>query len=288
MTAFFLFKNLAFLYRVCYISGMKSAKFAICYNPKIQDSVDLKDSLFEILKKCNVFAEVLDIDNLKCGFDFAFIIGGDGTILRAARFFAGSKTAIFGVNLGRLGFLSQSSKEHLEDVVDKILEGKFRIEERIMLQNDDNLALNDFVIKGSSLARASKFTLKINGNPICDYLADGLIISTPTGSTAYGLSAGGPVVVPGLGVIVIVPICPHTLNARPLVIPDTDVISISVEDREGGFVVSGDGQNCFSVKGDIIVKKSEKTARLALLDGFDFYSVLRGKLYWGTSPAKLV
>lgn len=267
---------------------MKTSKFAICYNPKIQDSVDLKDTLFKILKKRNMFVEVLDIDNLKSGFDFAFIIGGDGTILRAARFFAGSETPVFGINLGRLGFLSQSSKEHVEAVVDKILEGKFRIEERIMLQNDNNLALNDFVIKGNSLARASKFTLKINQKPVCDYLADGLIISTPTGSTAYGLSAGGPVVVPGLGVIVIVPICPHTLNARPLVIPDTDIISISVEDRDGGFVVSGDGQNCFSVNDDIVVKKSEKTAKLALLDDFDFYSVLRGKLHWGTSPAKLI
>ncbi len=266
---------------------MKAKKYAICFNAEIQDSVDLKNALFEILKNHNMSVEVFDIDNLKGGFDFAFVIGGDGTILRAARFFAGYQIPVFGVNLGRLGFLSQSSKEHLDEVVNKIIEGKFRIEERIMLKSADNLALNDFVIKGNSLARASKFTLKINGNSVCDYLADGLIISTPTGSTAYGLSAGGPVVVPGLGVIVIVPICPHTLNARPLVIPDSEVISVSVEDRDNGFVVSGDGQNCFSVNSHIEVKKAEVKARLALLDDFDFYSVLRGKLHWGTSPAKI-
>lgn len=265
---------------------MNSCNFAICYNPNIQESVELKDSLFEIMNKRGMSACVLDIDNLKDGFDFAFVIGGDGTILHAARFFAGCKTSVFGINLGRLGFLSQSSKEHLECVVDNILDGKFRIEERIMLQSGDSLALNDFVIKGNSLAHASQFTLKINGSTVCDYLADGLIISTPTGSTAYGLSAGGPVVVPGLGVMVVVPICPHTLNARPLVIPDTSIVSISVDCRENGFVLSGDGQSCFSQNCDIVIKKSEKTVRLALLADFDFYSVLRGKLHWGISPAK--
>ena len=266
---------------------METKKYAICFNPKIQNSIDVKDALMGILVAKKMLVEVLDVDNLKGGFDFAFVIGGDGTILRAARFFSQYKTPIFGVNLGRLGFLSQSSKEHLEDVVDKIINEKFHIEERIMLQSGDSIALNDFVIKGNSLARAAKLSLKINGKPVCDYLADGLIISTPTGSTAYGLSAGGPVIVPGLGVIEIVPICPHTLNARPLVIPDDSVISISIENRDDGFVVSGDGQNCFEVYSDVEIKKAENTARLALLDGFDFYSILRDKLHWGTSPAKI-
>ena len=266
---------------------MKAKKYAICFNHKIQNSIDVKNSLLQIIHSQGMEVEALEIDNLRDGFDFAFVIGGDGTILRAARFFAQYGIPIFGVNLGRLGFLSQSSKEHLEDVVEKIIGEKFHIEERLMLQSSENLALNDFVIKGNSLVRATKLVLKINGKEICDYLADGLIISTPTGSTAYGLSAGGPVIAPGLGVIEVVPICPHTMTARPLVISADSVISISVEDRESGFVLSADGQNCFEVYSEIDIRKAPYKAKLALLDDFDFYSILRDKLHWGTSPAQI-
>lgn len=266
---------------------MKAKKYAICFNTKIQNSIDVKNSLLQIIQSQGMEVEALDIDNLKEGFDFAFVIGGDGTILRAARFFAQFSIPIFGVNLGRLGFLSQWSSSNLEEVVDKILNEKFHIEERLMLQCGENLALNDFVVKGNSLARATKLALKIDGKAVCDYLADGLIISTATGSTAYGLSAGGPVIAPGLGVMEVVPICPHTMTARPLVISANSVISVSVQDRDAGFVLSADGQNCFEIYSDIEIGKAPFKARLALLDGFDFYSILRDKLHWGTSPAKI-
>lgn len=266
---------------------MKSQKFVICYNNKIQNSVDVKNLLSKILEERNIFPAIVDIDNLCQGFDFAFIIGGDGTILKAARFFAKSDTAIFGINLGRLGFLSQSSQKYLENSVEKILSGQFHVEQRLMLESGDKIALNDFVIKGNSHGRTAKLSLKINGNAVCDYLADGLIISTPTGSTAYGLSAGGPVLAPNLEAFVVVPICPHTLTARPLVIPDSEVITVSMSDCENGFVVSIDGQNFFDCKSDIIIKKSLYKAKLALLDDSDFYSILRDKLHWGTSPANI-
>lgn len=266
---------------------MKFKKYVICYNNKIQNSVDVKDVLVEILHKQGLSADVHNIDDLKSGYDFAFIIGGDGTILKAARFFAKYKTPIFGINLGRLGFLSQSSQEHIETSVNKILDEKFHIEERIMLQSGDNIALNDFVIKGNSHGRTAKLSLKINGKAVCDYLADGLIISTPTGSTAYGLSAGGPVLAPNLEAFVIVPICPHTLTARPLVIPYAEIVTVAVDNSENGFVVSTDGQNFYKCDSDIEIKKSEFKARLALLDDTDFYSLLRGKLHWGISPANI-
>ena len=266
---------------------MRVKNFAVCYNNKIQNSVDAKNNLTQLLIEQNVSCEVLDIDNLKDGFDFAFVIGGDGTILKAARFFAKFDTPIFGINLGRLGFLSQTSREYLMQSVQKILQGQFHIEERIMLQSGDNLALNDFVIKGNSHGRTARLSLKINGNAVCDYLADGLIISTPTGSTAYGLSAGGPVLAPKLEAFVIVPICPHTLTARPLVIPDNELVTVSMEDCENGFVVSTDGQNFYECNADIEIKKSLHNAKLALLDDSDFYTLLRDKLRWGTSPAKM-
>lgn len=260
-------------------------KFAVCYNKDIQNSVTVKDTLVEILFDCKVSADVLDIDNLKPGYDFVFVIGGDGTILKTARFYAKSETPIFGINLGRLGFLSQSSREHLKSSVEKILAGKYFVEDRIMLQSGDNLALNDFVIKGTLTGRTSRFSLKINDKFVCDYLADGIIVSTPTGSTAYGLSAGGPVLTPSLNAIVIVPICPHTLTARPLVIPDSEIITVSAGKEDVNYVVSTDGQNFYEFKSEIKIKKSDYIAKLALLEDSDFYSILRNKLHWGVSPA---
>ena len=195
---------------------MKMKNFAVCYNQEISHSVEIKDRLVKILLAKGLSVDVLDIDGLKEGFDFVFVIGGDGTILKTARFYAKYKTPIFGINLGRLGFLSQSSKEDIEKSVDEILEGHFIIEDRIMLQSGDFSALNDFVIKGQDMGRTSRFSLKINDKFVCDYLADGIIVSTPTGSTAYGLSAGGPVLSPSLNVFEIVPICPQDRKSTRL------------------------------------------------------------------------
>ncbi len=258
--------------------------FAICFNPNIEHSVEIKDSLLGILEKKNLKAEALDIDNLKSGFDFAFVIGGDGTILKTSRFYAKYETPVFGINLGRLGFLSQSSKEGLEQSVEKILGGKFFVEDRIMLQCGNYTAVNDFVLKCSSMGRTSKFILKINGKPVCDYLADGIIISTPTGSTAYGLSAGGPVLTPALQAFVIVPICPHTLTARPLVITDTEKITVCVDEDKEHYLYA-DGQEPVLFNKEINIEKSAYKVKLALLENSDFYTVLRDKLHWG-APLK--
>ena len=258
--------------------------FAICYNPKISHSIDVKDELLKILSSKGINAAILNIDNLKSGFDFVFVIGGDGTILKTARFFAKFQTPVFGINLGRLGFLSQSSRKNLEQSVDKILANEYIIQDRIMLKSSKYSALNDFVIKGCDFGRASKFSLKINNKYVCDYLADGIIISTPTGSTAYGLSAGGPVINPSLNVFVIVPICPHTLAARPLVIPDTEKITVCTE-KDTKYVLAADGQEFYEFDEEIKIEKLEYNAKLALLDNCNFYSVLREKLYWASTPS---
>ena len=259
---------------------MEMKNFAICFNQNVVNSVEVKDKLLNILFTRGISASTLNIDELKDGFDFVFVIGGDGTILKTARFYAKFQTPVFGINLGRLGFLSQSSKEDLEKSVDKILEGEFIVEERIMLQSGNYTALNDFVLKCSSMGRTSKFILKINGKPVCDYLADGIIISTPTGSTAYGLSAGGPVLTPSLEAFVIVPICPHTLTARPLVISDNEKITVCVDEAKEHYLYA-DGQENILFNKEINIEKSTLKVKLALLENSDFYSVLSDKLHWG-------
>ncbi len=263
---------------------MKPKNFAVCYNKKISGSAEVKDMLVGLLKQNNIKPKICDIDNLKGVADFVFVIGGDGTILKAARYYAKSGIPVFGVNLGRLGFLSQTSKNRINSSVQKILDGKFIVEERIMLQSGSFSALNDFVIKGCAASRTSRFSLKINGRFVCDYLADGIIISTPTGSTAYGLSAGGPVLAPSLKSFVIVPICPHTLTARPLVIPDGETVTVCAKDFKTKYLVSCDGQEFKEFTKEITIKKSDAAAKLALLDNSDFYAVLQDKLHWGISP----
>ena len=151
-----------------------------------------------------------------------------------------------------------------------------------MLSSLDSVALNDFVIKGCDSSRTSKLYLEINGKEVCDYIADGLIISTPTGSTAYGLSAGGPVIYPTMDAISIVPICPHTLNARPLVVPVTEVITVKSGDKL--LSVSIDGYESKSCVEKITIKTAPQKAILAFLNKGRFYTVLRNKLHWGISP----
>lgn len=266
---------------------MNKKSYAVVYNSNIVNSVDTKNELIKILNNNNVTADSLSIDELKSGYDFVFVIGGDGTILKASRFYAGTNAPIFGINLGRLGFLSQSSASSIASATKKILNGEYYTENRVMLQYGKNTALNDFVIKSSLSGRTSRFTLKINGKNVCNYLADGIIISTPTGSTAYGLSAGGPVLTPSLEAFVIVPICPHTLTARPLVVPDSEQITISAAEGNSSYFFSADGQEFMEVNSEINIKKANAAVKLDLLDGAEFYSVLRDKLHWGTSPAKI-
>ena len=258
--------------------------YAICYNPLIDNSKDVMDELRQILSSKNIEANIHSIDDLSSGYDFVFVIGGDGTILKVARFYSEYNTPVFGVNLGRLGFLSQASRDNLEFAVEQILSGNYKVEKRMMLKCHNNVALNDFVIKGDISSRTSRFALQINDKFVCEYLADGIIISTPTGSTAYGMSAGGPVLAPDVEAITIVPVCPHTFSARPIVISSNDKIKIlSCPNQK--YIVSADGQNVFDFSDDLVIEKSQNYANLALLNENDFYSVLRNKLHWGISPA---
>ena len=255
-------------------------KINVVFNKEISAYSDVLGSLEGILIKKHIDFQSFDIDNMQEYGDFTFVIGGDGTLLKSARFYAG--TPVLGINLGRLGFLAQAGADEIERAVESVLNGQYSTEERIMLEAGNSLALNDFVIKGCKLSRTSKFYLEINNKFVCDYIADGLIISTPTGSTAYGLSAGGPVLYPSLDALVIVPICPHTLNARPLVVPSGEVITVKTTDKL--LSVAADGSDTTECVKEISIIKSGKKALLAFINDDSFYSVLRNKLHWGISP----
>src|SRR5574344_697008 len=267
------------------VNSSVNKKFAIVFNQNVKNYKSTLEAVSSALLVRNIKNETFSIDELKEGFDFVFVIGGDGTLLKAARFYSKSQTPVFGINLGRLGFLSQAKECEINRAVEDILQENYKVEDRIMLEADDEkLALNDFVIKGASAFRTSKFSLSINDKFVCEYLADGLIVSTPTGSTAYGLSAGGPVLAPSLNAIAIVPLCSHTLTARPLVIPSSEKISITTGDASPSFIVISDGQNSYSVNSEITIKQACTSAKLALLNDDEFYFVLRDKFHWGIAP----
>ena len=265
------------------------SKVGIFYNKENQKANHIAFSVEKILKIKGIICDVLTTDCFSADITFAIVLGGDGTILKTARFYSKYQVPILGINLGRLGFLSQAKATQVEAAIEYVLKGTFKIEDRIMLTALDGKmnALNDIVIKGDGFSRTSRLYVHINDNIVCDYLADGIIISTPTGSTAYTLSAGGPILFPTLDAMVIVPICPHTMNARPIVIPSCEVIKVTSSQNKPLLKISADGQNTFDLglNESIEIKKSEFCAKLLLLNlqKNSFYSVLKEKLHWGLS-----
>ncbi len=257
-------------------------KINLIFNKYIPDYKKALEIIEKALLTYKVEFQTFDLEKMEDFGNISFVIGGDGTLLRAARFYSKFNVPVLGINVGRLGFLAQAGVNDINGVIEAIQEGRFCVEDRIMLQSGEYIALNDFVIKGCNPSRTSKFFLEINGKFVCDYIADGLIISTPTGSTAYGLSAGGPVLHPELDAIVIVPICPHTLNARPLVVPSREHITVKTSDDL--LSVSIDGFETIKCVEKTSVKIAPNKAKLAFLKNNNFYSVLRNKLHWGVSP----
>ena len=220
------------------------------------------------------------------------VFGGDGTILRAARSAAPHGIPILGVNLGGFGFLAEVSGPELEPALHRILEGDYELDERMMLRASveregravqEFLALNDIVVTKSGYARLLKLRTLVNGEHLATHLADGWIVATPTGSTAYSLSAGGPIVHPAVDGIVLTPICPHSLNARAVVVSGEDTVAIQVEPTGPPPILTVDGQEGYPLQpGDgVQVGRSSHRARLVRLGGGGFYKRLRAKLTWG-------
>jgi len=274
-------------------------KISVVFNPEIEGADELALKIARKFNGANALsapAHAAEVFSMSEKRDvetptFVIVVGGDGTLLKAARYYAQFNIPIFGFNMGRLGFLAQAKPDEVDYVYEKITKGEFRIEERIMLETvvggTKQLALNDFVIKGATFSRTSTLELYINDNFVSGYLADGLIVSTPTGSTAYTLSAGGPVISPTLPCLTIVPICPHTLNARPLVVSADEKIRVKLKDVSGkAYKITADGQKGVEISNEVTIEKSAMNAKLLLLNKDSFYTVLREKLHWGTAPRK--
>lgn len=224
--------------------------------------------------------------------DMAVVLGGDGTLISAARLLGGREIPILGVNLGSLGFLTEVTLDELYPALEACLGGDYRVSERMMLaatveRGDDivfsHRVLNDAVINKGALARIVDMESLVNGHYLTTYKADGLIISTPTGSTGYCLSANGPIVHPDLECLTITPICPHTLTNRPIVLEASAEVTIRLISKNEDVYLTLDGQVGMELKcGDIIrVRRAEHRTRLVMSRSKDYFEVLRTKLKWG-------
>lgn len=227
---------------------------------------------------------------LKNTADLVIALGGDGTILHAVKLMANRNVPILGVNFGGLGFLTEITQGELYSSLKDVLEGKFDIEERMMLEariNEDTTssykALNDIVITKGTIARIIPLKVFIDSEYLTTYQGDGIIVATPTGSTAYSLSAGGPIVIPSMKTIILTPICPHTLGVRPMVIPHLSNISIIIESDEEGIMLTIDGQEGIKLNlhDKIDITCADLPIKLIKSRKRSYYEVLRAKLKWG-------
>jgi NAD+ kinase len=235
--------------------------------------------------------------NLPRYCDLVIVVGGDGTLLHAARALSKLNTPLLGINLGRLGFLVDISPDEMLPRLNEIINGQFEQESRFLLEismGDESTthqqaicAFNDVVLHKWNIARMIEFQTYVNGQLVNDQRSDGLIISTPTGSTAYALSGGGPLLHPSLNAIVLVPICPHTMSNRPIVVDGDSEIKIHLNPAHTeGVQITCDGQTTLpAMPGEVIcIRKSQQQIQLIHPIGYDYYSILRAKLGWAENP----
>jgi NAD+ kinase len=231
-------------------------------------------------------------DKLAASVDLVLVLGGDGTMIATARLMGETEVPVLGVNYGGLGYLAEFRIEELYTGLESILAGNCRLDKRVMLdvellRNDNQLSrnrvLNDVVINKSALARIIEIEAYLNQQFVNSFRADGLIVSTPTGSTAYNLSAGGPVIFPSMNAVVVTPICPFTLSNRPIVVPDDAVIELRLKTDQEDVALTLDGQVGFPLKVEdrVVIRKSRTTFNLVQPMSRNYFDVLRDKLRWG-------
>jgi NAD+ kinase len=222
--------------------------------------------------------------------DAMFSLGGDGTFLETLAFVRNSGIPVLGINTGRLGFLANVAKSEINDAIDALVHKKFSIEKRALLSviepkgifGEVSYGLNELTVLKKDTSAMITINAYINGDYLNSYFADGLIIATPTGSTAYSLSCGGPLVMPGSENFVITPIAPHNLNVRPLVISDNNIITLKVEGRSPNFLVTLDSRSeVLKSNTEIIIQKADFYANLIKLENQSFFTTMRNKLLWG-------
>jgi len=239
---------------------------------------------------CSVI-EVPD-EQLASEVDLIIVLGGDGTMIATARMIGDHEISVMGVNFGGLGYLAEFRIDELFTALDSILAGDYRLDRRVMLsvemfRGDElvthNRVLNDVVINKSALARIIEIDAFLNDQFVNSFRADGLIVSTPTGSTAYNLSAGGPVIFPSMNAVVITPICPFTLSNRPIVVPDDALIQLRLKTKDEDVSLTLDGQvgHPLSANDRVVIRKSQSTFDLIQPASRNYFDVLRDKLRWG-------
>ncbi len=252
-----------------------------------------KDLKADIEKKiacnntCDSFSSHLDFQS---GIDLVLSIGGDGTFLKSVTYVRDSGVPILGVNTGRLGFLANISKDQIHHALDEVKNGNFTHQKRSLLRvesesdlfGEDNFALNEVTIHKKDNASMITVHAKLDGNYLNSYWADGLIVATPTGSTAYSLSCGGPIITPGCQVHILTPIAPHNLNVRPMVVPDHMPVELSVEGRGRRFLISLDSTAKSIRQGEImVVRKAEYMINVVKFEETTFLNTIRNKMLWG-------
>ncbi len=241
---------------------------------------------------CSGF-NVADYDEIGARADLAVVIGGDGTMLNAARRLVLHQVPLVGVNQGRLGFMTDIAAGHMLESLGQILAGNYSIEERTLLAAEvrrdgesilSTLALNDVVVNKGAIGRLIEFLVHINGEFVYDLRSDGIIVATPTGSTAYALSSNGPILQPNVPGLVLVPICPHTLSNRPITVSDKSVIEITLK-RAIDARLHFDGQpDCDLAEGDrVVLHSAGPCIRFVHPPGYSYYAMLREKLHWSES-----
>jgi NAD+ kinase len=261
------------------IQWLRGRKIAVLVDQETQECVD-----------CG--SPAVARDAIAAQVDLLIVLGGDGTLLSAARALGSHKVPILAVNLGGLGFLTSVTLDELYPLLEQVLAGKHRTSERMMLDatilraghpDERQCALNDAVANKAALARMLDFDVHVDGNHVGRYRADGLVVATPTGSTAYSLAAGGPIIDPDLDAFVITPICPHMLTNRPLVVPDTARIDLDFTAAEEPVYMTLDGQIGFQLKPKDRVTITKSKSRVALVrpPSKTYFEVLRSKLKWG-------
>ena len=241
------------------------------------------------LPNYNIFSDHTDLDS---SFDVMFTVGGDGTFLRAVTFVRDHNIPILGINVGRLGFLATIQKDEIEHAIELLLEKKYRIVERTLLSietneknkelSEINIALNEISVSRRNSTSMITIETYLDDEYLTSYWADGLIIATPTGSTGYSLSCGGPVITPSTKSLVVTPIAPHNLNARPLIIPEETQIKLKIIAREESALVSLDSRiTTVDSNSELYIKKAPFTLKTIFLSDQTFLKTLREKLLWG-------
>jgi NAD+ kinase len=236
--------------------------------------------------------ETVETEKFQSQSDLIVVLGGDGTMISTARLTGDREVLVLGINYGSLGYLTDFRIEEMFPALEMILAGEYEIDRRVMLdvehfRADKKLAegrvLNDVVVNKSALARIIEIEVNLSNLYVNSFRADGLIVATPTGSTAYNLSAGGPILYPSMNAVVLTPICPFTLTNRPIVVPDEDEIEIRLKNHIEGVVLTLDGQIGFPIKvsDKVLIRKSATTFNLVQPPNRNYFDVLRNKLKWG-------